>query len=79
MDGAVPGLPELLRPYKTAAIVEEIGVARQAVSQWRSGRTVPDVRYLPALAQFLKIDLGELTEIVATELRRRDAAARVVA
>lgn len=63
-------LPKLLRPYRAAAIAEVLDVSRMTVSQWRNGRSVPEVRHLPALATFLKIDLGELTAAIAAQQDR---------
>lgn len=69
----------LLRPYKTVVLAEVAGVSRQAVALWRNGRSRPDIRTLPRLASFLKIDLGVLTGILATESHRRDAQRRTAA
>lgn len=71
------GLSALLEPYKTAAIIEATGVSRQAVSAWRTGRTLPDVAVLPRLARLLKVDLAELTRLVADA--RMDGGPRSVA
>lgn len=58
-------LAGLLKPYRAAAIAEAVGRSRQAATAWRAGAQTPDVGSLPALATFLRMDLGELTAIVA--------------
>lgn len=63
-------LPELLSPYKPSAIAEAVGASRQAVHMWRCGASIPDVSVIPALARVLRIDLAELTEIIAADAKR---------
>lgn len=75
-------LSNLLRPYRTDAIQDATGVSRSNAHNWRNGRTLPETRFLPALAELLRIDLAELTRIVADDSTSRQArvvSRRVVA
>jgi transcriptional regulator with XRE-family HTH domain len=63
-------LAEILAPYRADAIVEATGKSRASVSTWRAGTTLPNVETLPALAEFLRVDLAELTQIIAADSRR---------
>jgi transcriptional regulator with XRE-family HTH domain len=63
-------LPDLLAPYRTDAIVTACGVSRNAVAEWRGGRSVPrDAETLSALADLLKVDAKDLLDIVAASAR----------
>lgn len=41
-------------------LAEHLGYTRQAVSQWETGRTQPDLDTLKAIAEFFKVDILEL-------------------
>ncbi|TAM88872.1 hypothetical protein EPN42_08525 [bacterium] len=60
-------LAEMLRPYRTKAIQEATGAARQTAFAWRQGTVIPGPDWLPALAELLRMDLGELALIVAQD------------
>lgn len=64
----------LIAPFKTGAIVDATGRSRQSVHTWRNGGGLPDVGALPGLARLIRIDLAELTQIVADEAAQRAAA-----
>lgn len=64
-------LPEVLRPYKGVRIAEAVGCTPASVSKWTKGSR-PEPRYWPKLADFLRLDLAELSRIIAAD----DAAAR---
>ena len=68
-------LAETLEPYRSQAIADGVGCSRQQAHSWRTGASLPDVRYLPGLARFLKMDLAALTEMVADETTQRAAVA----
>lgn len=63
-------LSGLLQPFRVSAVAEAVGVSRAAVNAWRAGTAVPDVLRLPKLAELLRIDLGELAQIVADDAAR---------
>lgn len=46
---------------KQTDIADSLGVSKQAVSKWFSGKTSPDKRLLPGLADILKVNVKELT------------------
>ena len=60
-----PTLVELLEPYNGAALARQLGVDKATVSAWRRRIARPTVSQLPRLADILRIDLAELTRIVA--------------
>jgi transcriptional regulator with XRE-family HTH domain len=67
-------LPALLAPYNQTRIAEHVGVTRAAVNDWAHNRTSPGTENLPKLAEILRVDLGDLTRIVAEDSRRRTPA-----
>jgi hypothetical protein len=68
------GFSALLERYRSEAIADACSTNRQVAHSWRSGRSLPDVRFIPILAAFLKIDLAELTQIIADDAAQRAAA-----
>lgn len=46
-----------------ADVAEELGVSSAAVCQWETGRTVPDARKLPKIAELFGCTVDELLEI----------------
>jgi len=43
-----------------AQVAKELGVAPAAVSQWETGKTVPDSRRLPKIAELFNCSVDEL-------------------
>lgn len=72
--GQASGIADLLRPYTAIAIAEATGRSRQVAHGWRSGSGLPDVEALPKLADFLHVDLADLTRLVADETAVRRAS-----
>ncbi|HEX3459198.1 MAG TPA: hypothetical protein VHR97_14720 [Candidatus Baltobacteraceae bacterium] len=68
-----PSIIKFLRPYRADAIAEAVGRSRSVATRWQAGRGLPDVAALPALAAFLRVDLDELTRMVAEEANARKA------
>ena len=63
-------LSELLQGYNQTYLAQEltrrgVRVSRGTVNAWALGKQTPDVRVLPCLAEILRVDVGELTTIVA--------------
>ena len=48
--------------WSQAALAEQLGISRQAVSRWETGRGYPDVELLPLVARELGITISELLE-----------------
>lgn len=42
------------------AVAEQLGVTRQAVAKWEAGKSVPDMKYGAALADFYSVTLDDL-------------------
>jgi transcriptional regulator with XRE-family HTH domain len=63
-------LVELLKPYNLTRIAEQVGTTKQMTSRWGRGENLPDAKFLPKLAELLRIDLGDLTRIVAADAAR---------
>lgn len=68
------GLPDLLAPYNYSRVAEHVEVSKETVSNWANGKTSPSSERLPALAEILRIDLGDLARIVAEDSKKRTAA-----
>jgi transcriptional regulator with XRE-family HTH domain len=66
-------LASLLQRYRADAIAQALGRSRSIAHAWRSGKYLPDVAALPELALFLRMDLEELTRIVAADANARKA------
>ena len=68
-------LGERLKELRTRAgfsqemAAERVGVSRQAVAKWESGRTIPSAENLAALAQLYQIPLEELGEDRSAQVR----------
>jgi transcriptional regulator with XRE-family HTH domain len=60
---------ETIWHIKPSALVENTGRSSTTVSSWRAGRSLPEAGDLPAIADLLRMDLGELCRIVAAESR----------
>ena len=48
--------------FSQEMVAERIGVSRQAVTKWESGRTIPTAENLAALAQLYQVPLTQLNE-----------------
>jgi len=46
--------------YTQEEVAEKIGVSRQAVAKWESGKTVPDINNCIALAELYEVELDAL-------------------
>ena len=44
------------------ALADRLGVPRQAVSKWETGRSEPDILLLPQIASFFHVSIDELFE-----------------
>lgn len=53
--------------YSQNALAEELGVSRQTVSYWETGKTQPPVEILITLCKLYQISLDELVGIESTE------------
>ncbi len=73
METTPQTLPALLRAYRTKhrlsaeLLGDRLGVTRQTVSRWECQTTRPGVEHLPALAELLGVDVGELMKMTAKE------------
>jgi len=47
--------------FSQEKIAELVGISRQAVTKWESGRSVPSMANLITLAEIFEVPLGELT------------------
>lgn len=45
-------------------LAEIVGVSFQTISKWESGSTMPDITYLPVLAEYFKVSIDQLMGIV---------------
>jgi transcriptional regulator with XRE-family HTH domain len=43
-----------------AELAEFLGVSFQSVSKWENGTTMPDITFLPNLAEYFEISVDEL-------------------
>lgn len=66
-------LAELLRPYNRSELARQLGTGRARVAKWARGTGKPEASELPRLAALLRMDLGELTTIVADDSRSAPA------
>jgi transcriptional regulator with XRE-family HTH domain len=64
-------LADLIRAYRTQALIDATGRSRSAIAAWRARRGLPDVGSLPGLAGLLNLDLADLTRIIAAEAEER--------
>jgi transcriptional regulator with XRE-family HTH domain len=60
-------LADLLKPYNATRVAEFVGASRQSTASWARGERVPEIRFLPKLAELLRMDLAELTRLVAAD------------
>lgn len=70
MNEATKTLADLLATHNRSEIARRLHRSRAAVGRWATGDATPSPMDLPALAEILHIDLGELTMIVAADARR---------
>ena len=45
-------------------LAEIVGVSFQTISKWENGSTMPDITYLPVLAEYFKVSIDQLMGIV---------------
>lgn len=69
-------LGDLLAPYNGNSVALHVGVSRSTVHSWKRGETFPSADKLPKLAEILRMDLGELTALIAGDSTRRNAERR---
>lgn len=50
------------------ALAEEIGVSRQAITKWETGKGLPDIENMKILAEIFKTTLDELISQVPLQL-----------
>jgi transcriptional regulator with XRE-family HTH domain len=66
-------LAALLGPYNRSEVARKVGTTRGRVNRWANDQGAPDVHELPALSKILRIDVAELTAIIAADNARRSA------
>ena len=66
-------LSELLEPFNLAKLARDLDVEYTTVAGWRKGAQ-PQVRHLPKLAEYLRVDLAELTRICAQRASDEETA-----
>lgn len=61
-------------------LAEKLGVSRQAVSKWESGRSVPDADILMKIADVLDVSLSDLlgAELPHNEGQQNEIAAQLI-
>jgi len=70
-------LAGLLSPYNRAEVARKVGTTRSRVNRWANDQGAPDVHELPALAAVLRLDVTQLTSIIAADNARRSTEADV--
>jgi hypothetical protein len=60
-------LTDLLRPYRTDAVADAVGVHAKTVRLWNTRKTSPAVDKIPALAAFLHIDMAIVVNAIANQ------------
>lgn len=74
-DSAFPSvLRELLQEHTQEELAQCVGVQRQAIAQWKDGKTKPDVYYLSLIADFFEVTTDYL--LGKTDVRKADASLR---
>lgn len=67
---------DLIAPYRTEVLAEATGKQASWVSKWRlKDGPLPSIIDLPTIAAVLRMDLGELTRVVAAERAARKESA----
>lgn len=60
-------LGSLLQTYNKRELARRLGVDASTVARWGRGETSPDTIVLPKLAALIRVDLDELTRLIAQE------------
>nr|MCR4598651.1 helix-turn-helix domain-containing protein [Acetatifactor sp.] len=47
-----------------AQLADIVGVSFQTISKWENGSAMPDITYLPALAEFFEVSVDQLLGLV---------------
>lgn len=55
-------------------LADNIGVSFQTISKWETGSTMPDITYLPVLAEFFSVSIDQLMGIVPLDEEKYIAA-----
>jgi hypothetical protein len=62
---------DAIHDFRTQSICDAVKVSPVRVAAWRKG-DLPRVRFIPALATLLRMDLADLTRLIATEEQLRE-------
>lgn len=62
---------DAIRDLKTQSICSRTKATRVRVASWRRGDGLPSFRFVPALAELLRMDVADLTRLIATDDQRR--------
>lgn len=70
-DTRQESLAAILRVYRTTSVAEALGISRNTVHLWATDQAGPNPEMIVKLADFLKMDVGAITRIVANDSERR--------
>lgn len=48
------------RGYTQAAAAQELGIAKETLSKWESGKTMPNTKYLPRICELYGVGIDDL-------------------
>lgn len=75
MNATPASLPDVLEPFKTDAIAKACRVHTDTVLSWRRLERVPrDADTIMLLAEFVRMDAGELLAVIVSDSARLKAA-----
>ena len=75
-DSAFPSvLRILLQEHTQEELAQSVGVKRQAIAQWKDGKTKPDVYYLSLIADFFDVTTDYL--LGKTNVKKADTSLRM--
>ena len=74
-ENGIVMLPELLRPYRTQAIAEALGVSAVQAGSYKNGRAFPGASRYETLASFLKIDVATVVHLASAYRNSRQITA----
>lgn len=63
---------DAIHDFRTKSICAAVKVSPIRVAAWKKGDALPRVRFIPALATMLRMDLADLTRLIATEEQFRE-------